>query len=543
MEPKIILEGKIVDIVNRRIFPGSVIIEGTTITGVREHEGVPDRYICPGLIDAHIHIESSMLIPSEFARIASVHGTVATVSDPHEIANVLGIDGVRFMINNGKKVPVKFYFGAPSCVPATPFETAGAELGPGELDELLSMDEVHYLSEMMNFPGVLNEAEDVMEKLSIARKYGKPVDGHAPGVTGEQAKKYIRAGISTDHECFTMEEALDKIRYGMKILIREGSAAKNLDALLPLMKVHPEMVMFCSDDRHPNDLADSHMNGIVRRAIGAGYDPLEVLRSCVLNPVMHYNLDVGLLREGDDADLIIVDDLKQFNVIETYIRGELVASQGRSLIESVEEKEVNYFNAEDVFAGQLAVKAEGDKIKVIEALDGQLITHPLEEGPSMKDGFVVSDPAQDVLKMVVLNRYEKAPPSMAFVRNFGFREGAIASSVAHDSHNIIAVGVSDEDIMNAINLVILMEGGVSLARGAEQLVVPLPVAGLMSGSDAWEVAAAYDHIDKKAKELGSELAAPYMTLSFMALLVIPDLKLSDKGLFDGRNFEFTGLFI
>ena len=543
MDPVFRISGKIVDIVNRRIFSGILTVEGGRIVGIEESEDVSKVFICPGLIDAHIHIESSMLIPSEFARLASVHGTVATVSDPHEIANVMGMDGVRFMIANGRKVPLKFYFGAPSCVPATPFETAGAELGVDEVDELLSLGEVHYMSEMMNFPGVLNASPEVMKKLSLAKKYGKPVDGHAPGLTGEDARKYIEAGISTDHECFTLEEAKEKIRYGMKILIREGSAARNLDALMPLMATDPAKIMFCSDDRHPNDLARDHMNGIVRRVIAAGYDPVEVLRSCVFNPVMHYDLDVGLLQKGDPADFIVVDDLSRFNVLETYIDGTRVATNNKTLIERVSEEPVNQFEATPLVLEDISVEALGDRIRVIEALDGQLITHPVEQGMNIEEGRVVSDPEHDILKMVIVNRYKKAPPAVAFVRNFGFKAGAIASSVAHDSHNVIAVGVDDEDIIGAINLVIRSRGGVSLAKGTEHMIVPLPVAGLMSEQDGWKVAGDYDAIDRRAKELGSSLRSPYMTLSFMALLVIPDLKLSDQGLFDGRSFRFTDLFV
>ncbi len=537
------LSGNIVDLRAETIFKGRVHVEDGIIVKVEEDNTVTeDHYILPGLVDAHIHIESSMLIPSEFARLASVHGTVATVSDPHEIANVLGIEGINYMIDNGKKVPFKFYFGASSCVPATPFETAGFELGVEQLDELLAKDEIKYMSEMMNFPGVINRDEFVMRKLEVAKKYGKPIDGHAPGVKGEDARKYIEAGISTDHECFTMEEALEKINYGMKIQIREGSAAKNFEALIELMQDYPDKVLFCSDDKHPDDLAEGHINQLVIRAIKKGYNPMSVLKSAILNPIDHYDLEVGALQTGDPADMIVVDNLNDFRVLATYVNGTLIARNGKTLIPSVTETVPNNFHAEPVSTVDISVSPHGNKLKVMEALDGQLITNIVHADPKIKDGNVVSDPENDILKIVVLNRYNKAKPAVAFIRNFGLKRGAIASSVAHDSHNIVAVGADDEQVVRAINLIIKEKGGVSLVDGREEIILPLPVAGLMSVEDGYKIAEEYHKIDKKAHELGSTLRAPFMTLSFMALLVIPDLKLSDKGLFDGRKFSFTNLF-
>lgn len=541
-DEKFQVSGHIVDVRNQKIFSGIIEVLNGKIISVTPSSYVPDQYILPGFIDAHVHIESSMLIPSEFARLAVVHGTVATVSDPHEIANVLGIDGIKYMIRNGKKVPFKFYFGASSCVPATTFETAGASLGVGEIDELLQMNEIKYMSEMMNFPGVLFEDPDVMAKIAVAKKYNKPIDGHAPGLKGDDARKYIQAGITTDHECFTMEEALDKIQWGMKIQIREGSAAKNFEALIGLLNSHPEMVLFCSDDKHPNDLERGHINDLVKRAVAKGYDPMKVLRSCILNPVDHYGLDIGLLQVDDDADFIIVDNLKDFNVQATYVQGQLVSEDGKSLIASVEESEPNFFEAKPVSIDDIYVPAQDGNLRVIEALDGQLITNTLLVEPHVKNGGVVSDPQNDVLKLVVVNRYAPEKPAVAFIRNFNLKQGAIASTVAHDSHNIIAVGVNDEDIARAINLLVEARGGISLADGRNEQVLPLPVAGLMSADDGFAVAQAYDKMDKRAKNMGSTLNAPYMTLSFMALLVIPELKLSDKGLFDGNKFAFTGLF-
>lgn len=535
--------GNIVDLVNEKIFKGTAHIENGHIKSIVADESVTeDQYILPGLIDSHIHIESSMLVPSEFARVAVTHGTVATVSDPHEIANVLGIDGIKYMIANGKSVPFKFYFGASACVPATPFETAGNKIGHAELEELLSMDEIKYLSEMMNFPGVINRDDFEMKKIEIAKKYGKPTDGHAPGVKGEDAKKYIEAGISTDHECFTMEEALEKIKYGMKIQIREGSAAKNFEALIGLMKDYSDKVLFCSDDKHPDDLVDGHINQMYKRAVAKGYDPLKVLKSIVINPVKHYNLEVGLLQIGDTADFIIVDSLEEFNIKETYIDGIKVYDGQKTLIKSVVVDSPNLFKAEKLGAEEISITNKGGKLKVIKAFDGELITGVEEVDPKITNGKIDSDIENDVLKIVVLNRYEKAPPAIAFITGFGFKKGAIASSVAHDSHNIVAVGTSDEDITRAINLVIKVKGGVVAVSGNEEKVLPLPVAGLMSNVDSWAVANKYHEIDKMAHQMGSTLRAPFMTLSFMALLVIPNIKLSDKGLFDGTTFSFTNLF-
>jgi len=537
------LSGNIVDLLTETIYKGTVHVENGFIKSIVKDDTITeDHYILPGLIDSHIHIESSMLVPSEFARLAVVHGTVATVSDPHEIANVLGIEGIRYMIENGKRVPFKFYFGASACVPATPFETAGGKIGLDELEILLSMDEIKYLSEMMNFPGVINHDEFEMQKLAIARRHNKPADGHAPGVKGTSAQRYIEAGITTDHECYTMEEALDKIKYGMKIQIREGSAAKNFEALIGLMENHADKVLFCSDDKHPDNLVEGHINQMVKRAIAKGYDPLKVLKSVIMNPIEHYKLEVGQLQTGDPADMIVVDDLENFEVQLTYVNGIKVAENGKSLIQSVNASHPNKFNASPVDIDQIRVKATGEKIKVIKAFDGELITGLEAEKPILEDGFVVSNPDNDILKLVVVNRYQSAEPAVSFIKNFGFKTGAIASSVAHDSHNIVAVGVSDNDIVEAINLVIKEKGGISVYRDGFSEILPLPVAGLMSSLDGYRVAELYHRLDEETHRMGSKLRAPFMTLSFMALLVIPELKLSDRGLFDGNTFSFTKIF-
>jgi len=535
------ISGNIVDVVNKRIYKGTLNVENGKIVSITEEYVHESHYILPGLIDAHVHIESSMIIPSEFARLAVVHGTVSTVSDPHEIGNVLGTEGVNYMITNGNKVPFKFYFGAPSCVPATPFETSGASIGVSEIEELLAKPEVKYLSEMMNFPGVLHQDTEVMQKLAVARKYNKPVDGHAPGLQGEDAAKYVSAGITTDHECFTIAEAIDKINSGMLVQIREGSAAKNFEALVDLLNTHPDQVMFCSDDKHPNDLVKGHINQLVKRAIMLSYNPITVLRACTYIPVKHYKLEVGLLQKNDAADFIIVDNLQDFNVQKTYIDGIKVAENGISLLKSIKATTPNIFKANVITEDVLKVPFKGSDIKVIKAMDGQLITGCLTLSPKVENNFIVSDIENDVLKIVVLNRYQQALPAVAFIKGFRLKKGALASTVAHDSHNIIAVGTNDKDIVTAINLVIQSTGGISLVNENERYHLPLAVAGLMSADDGFEVASNYDFINHKAKEFGSVLNAPYMTLSFMALLVIPELKLSDKGLFDGNTFEFTTL--
>jgi len=536
------IQGKIVDVVGKRIFSGTVVVANGRIQTVREEIVSSQEFILPGLIDAHIHVESSMLIPSEFARLAVVHGTVGTVSDPHEIANVLGVPGVKFMIGNGKEVPFKFNFGAPSCVPATPFETAGAELGIAEVQELLQMPEIKYLSEMMNFPGVLFNDPVVMAKIDAAKKAGKPVDGHAPGLTGENAGKYISAGIATDHECFSLEEAREKIGFGMNILIREGSAAKNFETLYPLIDEFPGKIMLCSDDKHPNDLAVGHINMEVKRALSKGLDLMNVLRCCTYNPVKHYNLDIGLLQPGDAADFIRVDNLDDFNILATYVDGQKVAENGKTLITPVLAVPFNNFHTGKILPEDIRVLPRGEHIRVQCALDGQLITEVLITEPLIVDHNIVSDPGRDILKMVVKNRYADAPPAVGFIHNFGLKKGALASCVAHDSHNIVAVGVDDASIATAINMIVEGKGGISLVDGETTMMLPLPFAGIMSGNDGFVVANRYDQMDKKAREMGSTLSAPYMTLSFMALLVIPDIKLSDKGLFDGTRFEFTELF-
>ena len=584
-----ITTANILNLFDRTIRYGTLHLNADSDGLARIEDLGPERpaepYILPGFVDAHVHIESSLLTPAQFARLAVVHGTVGTVSDPHEIGNVLGITGVEYMIRDGKRVPFKFCFGAPSCVPATPFETAGAEITGADVERLLAMPEIGYLAEVMNFPGVLHRDPDMMHKIALAHAAGKPVDGHAPGLRGADAQRYIDAGISTDHECFTLDEARDKAQRGMHILIREGSAARNFDALIPIITEFPAQVMFCSDDKHPDTLVLGHINQLVARAVAAGYDRWDVLRAACLNPVLHYGLPVGLLREGDPADFIVVDNLTDFGVQQTVINGAVVAEAGQTCIPDLRSEWVNKFDCELVSNADgwplplysavinstlLTTECNGNGqpsalLRVIEALDGQLITNELHLAPTLNEtGQPITDPGRDILKLVVVNRYQSAPPAVAFIKNFGLKHGAIASSVAHDSHNIIAVGCDDDSLCRAINAVIEARGGLC-ATGSEELSVKnedyliddysslftdnssllsLPIAGLMTDADGYAVASAYSAVDRFVKdELGSTLTAPFMTLSFMALLVIPALKLSDRGLFNGQQFIFSPLTV
>ena len=537
------IKGQIVDIYNKTIYKGELVVEGGKIKAIIKKDHQVTDFIMPGFIDAHIHIESSMLVPSEFAKIAVTHGTVATVSDPHEIANVLGIEGIEFMIENGNKVPFKFNFGAPSCVPATAFESAGAVIDSEGIKKLLQKKEIKYLAEMMNYPGVLYNDDEVSKKIAWAKYYNKPVDGHAPGLRGDDITKYISTGISTDHECFTHDEGLEKLQKGMKVIIREGSAAKNFEALIDLLPEHFENIMFCSDDKHPDDLLINHINQLCARSIKKEIDLYKVLQAACINPINHYNLDVGTLKVGDPADFIIVEDLVNFKTLQTYIDGALVFSKGISKIESIPFKILNNFNTNKKSISDFRVESNAKQIRVIEALEGELVTNELIENSLIEDGNLVSNIHTDVLKMAVVNRYKNEKPAIAFIKNFGLKKGAIASSVGHDSHNVIAIGSTDKAICNAVNLLIETKGGICALSNSEKKVLPLPIAGIMSDQNGKTIGKEYALLDQMAKEMGSTLKAPYMTLSFMALLVIPSLKLSDKGLFNGSKFEFTSLEI
>jgi adenine deaminase len=536
------ITGNIVDVINGCIYPGTLNISGGRIVDIIPGEKKYETYIIPGFIDSHIHIESSMLTPAEFARIAVVHGTVASVSDPHEIANVLGIRGVRYMIENASKSRFKFFFGAPSCVPATAFETSGAKLDLDAIDGLLKRDDIKYLSEVMNYPGVLAGEAGTMEKINLAKKYNKPIDGHAPGLKDEMLAKYVGAGIQTDHETYEIDEAFQKLKLGMKVQIREGSAAKDFDALHTVIGKYEDMCMFCSDDMHPDDLVKGHMNVLVHKALSFGHDLMAVLRCACVNPVKHYGLDVGLLRKGDFADFLIVDNLKDLRVLQTYINGQKVAQEGKTLLPRIQPETINIFNARKKYPEDFHIGAASDVMNIIVAADGQLITGRVQDRPKVIDGRAVSDTDRDILKMAVINRYQDTQPAVCFVKNFGLKKGAIASSIAHDSHNIVAVGVSDNDICDAVNEVIDNKGGLAVIHEGQKESLALPIAGLMSNEDVYAVAGKYSRIEKFAENLGCTLNAPLLTLSFMALLVIPRLKLSDKGLFDAEKFVFISVF-
>ena len=537
------VSGQIVDVINKTIIKGIIQIEGDKIISIIPTNDVENQFIVPGLIDAHIHIESSMILPSEFARYSVTHGTVACVCDPHEIANVSGVDGIDYMINNAKHSPMKFYFGAPSCVPSTAFETAGAILDAPAVEKLLKRDDIYFLAEMMNYPGVIHKNKEVYSKLHAAQVIGKPIDGHAPGLMGDDLKAYAAGGITTDHECMTLAEAKEKMALGMKVLIREGSAAKNFDDLLPLMTDYAGNIMFCSDDKHPDDLIkNGHIDALVRRSVAKGYNPMDILSVCSLNPIAHYKLDIGLLQVNDYADFVVVDNLSNFEIKATYIRGEKVAENGLTCYPRFEPTElINHFNARKITEDQLIVRSTGEYLKVIIVDDGQLLTQSMLYQPKMENDNVVSDIENDILKLVVYNRYQPSTPSVAFIKNIGLKRGALASTVSHDSHNIVAVGTSDAEITMAINKIIDSKGGILASEGDRTCLLSLPVGGLMSELEGALIAEKYEEVDAMAKELGSTLRAPFMTVAFMSLLVIPELKLGDVGLFDGKLFAFTDL--
>jgi len=532
------IKGQIIDIGGRSIYPGEITIADGKIQSKQRLETAPNRYILPGFVDAHIHIESSMLAPMEFAKVALKHGTVATVSDPHEIANVMGVEGVKYMIENAKNARLKFHFGAPSCVPATEFETAGAEINAEAIKELLASPDIHYLSEMMNYPGVLNSDEQVLTKIQYAKDANKPIDGHAPGLRGESARKYIVAGMTTDHECFTLEEAHDKIQYGMKIIIREGSAAKNYNALHSLIGSHPRSAMFCSDDKHPDDLLLGHINQLVVRSLKLGYDLYDVLQIACINPREHYNLKSGILEEDDPADFIIVKDLESFEVIATYIDGidTLEAPQTNETTEA--HPIINNFHLDELQSEDFVINTLKADTPIIHAIDGELITEKAHVTLPNQNGQSIVDLDNDLLKIAVINRYQKAPIAISFIKGFGLKSGAIASSVAHDSHNVIVVGVDDKSMAKAVNQLVKSKGGLAAVNNATTHHLALPIAGLMSDLPCDQVGHQYSEIDTFVKSLGSSLHAPFMTLSFMALLVIPKIKISDKGLFDAESFSF-----
>jgi adenine deaminase len=535
------VSGQLVDIHSRDIYPADIEIKEGHISAIERVDSAPAFFILPGIIDAHIHIESSMITPGAFALTAVKHGTCGVVSDPHEIANVLGIDGVEFMIEDAKKVPLNFFFGAPSCVPATSFETNGASLNITEIKKLLQKDEIKYLSEMMNFPGVIFGNREVIEKIECARKLNKPIDGHAPGLTGEPLKKYVAAGITTDHECSNIAEAEEKISLGMKILIREGSAARNLNALKDLYNRFPGKVMLCSDDLHPDTLKKRHINKLIGILIEEGYNLFDVIRSATINPIEHYGLGMGLLRRGDSADFILVDRLENMNVHETWINGINVFSGGKVLFEYKAGTAVNKFNCQKLDKKDIQVLNEYSDIRVITAIEGELLTGELRRSAEIAES-IDADIDNDILKIVVKDRYKNSPPAIGFINGFRLKRGAFASSIAHDSHNIIAVGTNDSDIITAINEIINLKGGLAVSIDGNVKSVQLNIGGIMTTNSCDVIAGDYEYLNQLVETMGCPMKSPFMTLSFMALLVIPDLKIGDRGLFDVKKFEQVSLF-
>ncbi len=536
------VEGRLVDIHKREIYNACVEIEGKKIKKIEKIERPVENWVLPGLIDAHIHIESSMLCPGTFAAASVPHGTIGVVADPHEIANVLGMIGIEYMIEDGKTVPVKFWFGAPSCVPATELETSGAKLTSKEIEILLNKPEIKHLAEMMNYPGVVYENAEIIRKINIAKEKNKRIDGHAPGLSGEDLKKYVEAGITTDHECSTIKEAKEKLNLGMKIIIREGSAARNLDALKELFKTDPEKLMLCSDDLHPEMLEKRHINKIVAKLISEGYNKFDIIRSATINPAKHYNLDAGMLRPGDNADFILVNDLGRMDVLETWIEGNKVFENGKVMFEYKSGRPVNNFNCNKISEQEIRIKNDGGKIRVINAFDGELITkETICETEQTK--LIEALTEKDILKIVVKDRYNDAKPAVGFIKGFGIKQGAFSSSIAHDSHNIIAIGTSDKDIVDAVNEIVKLKGGLSTAVNGKINSLQLNIAGIMSDKPCNLVASKYEELSDQVKNMGCKMSAPFMTLSFMALLVIPELKISDRGLFDGKRFCPVPLFI
>ncbi len=536
------IQGKLVDVVHRKIFNAEVRVENGIIQQVNPIDQAPNIFIAPGFVNAHVHIESSMLSPVQFSKLAMKAGTVAVVSDPHEITNVCGLEGFDYMHRNATQTPLKVFLGAPSCVPATPFETSGAIISAKDVAHLIDTYQLKFLSEMMNFPGVVFDDPEVSLKLKEAQKRKVKIDGHAPGLSGQQLEKYVQAGISTDHECTTIEEAREKINLGMKILIREGSAAKDFDALNALIDEYPNEVMLCTDDSHPDDLVKGHINLIVAKALRNKRDFFNVLRAASYNPIKHYQLEVGLLQVGDPADFILIDSFEEASVIATFIDGVQVFDGKELTIELHDTPGVNQFFAENVAPNDLKIENKGLPIRVIEAFDGSLLTGESTHLFPSNQAFLESDVANDILKLVVINRYKPSKPQIAFIKKFGLKKGAIASCIAHDSHNIIAVGTNDRDLQAAINSIMTNQGGIAIAHGEYQQALPLPIGGIMTNEDGVVVAEKYLDLQAKVHEWGSPLRAPFMTLSFMALLVIPSLKLGDQGLFDVNLFQFTDLF-
>ncbi|MBO5152136.1 MAG: adenine deaminase [Methanobrevibacter sp.] len=564
----------ILDVLTSSVYPARITVEGGIFKQIvpimvdGETKVDVEGLMLPGFIDSHIHIESSALTPAQFAKVAVMHGTTSVVCDPHEIANVSGIDGIEFMIENASTVPFNFYFSAPSCVPATSFETSGAVLNSDEIEYLLQKDEVVALGEMMNFPGVIHGDKEVLKKLELARKYKKPIDGHAPLVSGEDLDKYLEQYIVTDHECSNFQEAIEKKQKGMKIMVRDGSSAKNMEALFDFTerinylknqesfgiipsevlerRIHSPIFDFIvSDDKNSRDLINGHLNLSVKKAVELGIDIIKAIEMVTINPASHYNLDAGAIVTGARADFIIIDNIIDFNILKTYVAGECVYDGENVLFDAPDVETENRIDAPKKTAQDFDILFDGDEceVNVIECFNGELLTKKATAKLYVDNGKVMPSIYDDVLKISVVERYGHNNVANAFIKGFGLKKGAIASSIAHDSHNIIVIGYNSEDMAEAVNTVIENKGGIAVVSEDFSDSLPLPIAGLMSNEDAFVVAKKLRQLQKMAYALGCKMDSPFMTMAFMALLVIPSIKISDKGLFDGDNFEFMDVII
>ncbi|MCF8357528.1 MAG: adenine deaminase [Prolixibacteraceae bacterium] len=537
-----IIEGNIVDVVKREIFKGRIFFENN-ISKIERIEYVNDtNFILPGFIDAHLHIESTMLTPVEYSKIALKHGVIAAITDPHEIANVCGIDGINYMIDNAKKTPMKIYFGAPSCVPATPFENNGAIISAKEIEALFKSKKCFQLSEMMNFPGVINDDKDVWEKIKVAKKYNRKIDGHAPLLSGEGLKKYIEAGISTDHETTKLDEALEKIKDGMKIILRNSSASRDFLHLISLIETHPNKTMMCTDDCHPDDLEKGYINEMVKTAIEKGYNVFDVISIASKNAKDHYGTETGLLQLYDPADFIVIDNFKNFNIKKVFVNGIEQLNEDPIKKQNPKNEIINNFHQNKIFLNDVRFPSKNKKINAIRIIEDSIITK--KEKYQIKENveYFESETEDDILKIVIVNRYKKAKPTVGFVNGFNLKKGAIGSSVAHDSHNIVVIGVSDKEICKAISSIQESKGGLVAVNGNETHLLPLPIGGIMSDKSCEEVSRQYKSLNNIAKEMGCKIHAPFMTLSFMSLLVIPEIKIGDMGLFDVNKFSFINVY-
>jgi adenine deaminase len=545
--------GRIVNVFSGEIYRADVAIHKGTIAGLGEYKGkksidVASKLILPGLIDSHVHLESSMLTPAEFAKAVLPNGTTAVVADPHEIANVLGEKGITYILKASEDLPLDFYFMLPSCVPATPLETSGARLKTADLLPFLKHGRVLGLAEMMNYPGVLSGDAEVLQKLRSFS--GQIIDGHAPGLSGKDLSAYVGTGITSDHECTSADEAREKMRLGMTIFIREGSAAKDMEALLPAVTVaNSRFFCFATDDFQPGDLKNGSINELVKKAIRLGLDPMTAVRMATINPARHFGLKrKGAVLPGYDADLVIIDSFDDFGVVMVFKQGKLVAKSDTCVIpckSSHHEQTKRTVRIRPITEQDIRIKAKTGHARVIELIPDQIETKHSVLPVSAQSGFVFSDTERDILKLMVIERHKATGNiGLGLVKGFGLRSGAIAGTVAHDSHNIIAAGVSDDDILVAVSEIRKLQGGLVVVHNKKVLAeIPLPVAGLMSDKPLSYVVEKLSEIEVAVKELGVKIKHPFGILSFLALPVIPELKLTDKGLVDVNQFKFVDLFV